>query len=86
MELSRNAVGKIPTEANDLNATTVNKIGLQADAVLKKSIDLNNAGGDKAAQEAADNYAFALMMLAAILGVAVHHRYRRQLLSGSRRI
>jgi methyl-accepting chemotaxis protein len=34
----------------------VNKIGLEADAVLKKDIDLNNAGGDKAAQEAADNY------------------------------
>ena len=67
MELSRNAVGQIPTEANDLNATTVNKIGLQADAVLKKSIDLNNAGADKAAQEAADSYASALMMLAVIL-------------------
>jgi methyl-accepting chemotaxis protein len=71
MELSRNAVGQIPTEANDLNATTVNKIGLQADAVLKKSIDLNNAGADKAARDAADNYALALTMLAAILGGAV---------------
>ena len=71
MELSRNAVGQIPTEANDLNATTVNKIGLQADAVLKKSIDLNNAGADKAARDAADNYALAFMMLAAILGAAV---------------
>ena len=71
MELSRNAVGQIPTEANDLNATTVNRIGLQADAVLKKSIDLNNAGADKAARDAADNYALAFMMLAAILGAAV---------------
>jgi methyl-accepting chemotaxis protein len=71
MALSRKAAGKIPTEAHDLNTTTVNKIGLDADAVLKKDIDLNNAGGDKAAQEAADNYAFAFMMLAAILGVAV---------------
>src|SRR5215208_5988526 len=71
MELSRKAVGQTPTEANDLNATTVNKIGLQADAVLKKSIDLNNAGADKAAHEAADSYASALIMLAAILGAAV---------------
>ena len=71
MALSRKAVGQMPTEAHDLNTTTVNKIGLDADAVLKKDIDLNNAGGDKAAQEAADNYAFAFMMLAAILGVAV---------------
>jgi methyl-accepting chemotaxis protein len=71
MALSRGAAGKLPTEAHDLNATTVNKIGLEADAVLKKDIDLNNAGGDKAAQEAADNYAFAFMMLATILGMAV---------------
>jgi len=71
MALSRKAAGKTPTEAHDLNSTTVNKIGLEADAVLKKDIDLNNAGGDKAAQEAADNYAFALMMLATILGAAV---------------
>jgi methyl-accepting chemotaxis protein len=71
LELSRNAVGQIPTEAHDLNATTVNRIGLQADAVLKKSIDLNNAGSDKAARDAADSYAFAFIMLAAVLGVAV---------------
>jgi methyl-accepting chemotaxis protein len=71
MALSRGAAGKMPTEAHDLNTTTVNKIGLEADAVLKKDIDLNNAGGDKAAQEAADNYAFAFMMLATILGMAV---------------
>jgi methyl-accepting chemotaxis protein len=71
MALSRKAAGHMPTEAHDLNTTTVNKIGLEADAVLKKDIDLNNAGGDKAAQEAADNYAFAFMMLATILGMAV---------------
>jgi methyl-accepting chemotaxis protein len=71
MALSRKAAGQMPTEAHDLNTTTVNKIGLEADAVLKKDIDLNNAGGDKAAQEAADNYAFAFMMLATILGAAV---------------
>ena len=71
MALSRKAVGKIPTEAHDLNTKTVNKIGLEADAVLKKDIDLNNAGADKAAQEAADSYASALTMLAMILGAAV---------------
>jgi methyl-accepting chemotaxis protein len=71
MALSRAAVGKIPTEAHDLNTHTVNKIGLEADAVLKKSVDLNNAGADKAASGAADDYASAFMMLAAILGVAV---------------
>jgi methyl-accepting chemotaxis protein len=71
MELSRQAVGRVPTEAHDLNTQTVNKIGLDADAVLKKDIDLNNAGADKAAQEAADSYATAFMMLAVILGAAL---------------
>ena len=37
-------------EAHELNTKTVNKIGLEADAVLKKDIDLNNAGADKAAR------------------------------------
>jgi methyl-accepting chemotaxis protein len=71
MELSRNAAGNIPTEAHDLNTTTVNKIGLDADAILKKSVDLNNAGADRAAREAADSYTAALVMLALILGAAV---------------
>ena len=71
MELSRKAAGAAPTEAHDLNTTTVTKIGLQADAVLKKSIDLNTAGADEAAQEAADSYVAAFTMLAAILGAAV---------------
>src|SRR5436190_12484409 len=71
MALSRKAVGKIPTEAHELNTKTVNKIGLDADAVLKKDIDLNNAGADKAAQDAADSYSFAFLMLAIILGAAL---------------
>ena len=71
MALSRKAIGKIPTEAHDLNTKVVNKIGLDADAILKKDIDLNNSGADKAAQDAADSYASAVMMLAAILGAAV---------------
>jgi methyl-accepting chemotaxis protein len=71
MELSRQAVGRVPTEAHDLNTQTVNKIGLDADAVLKKSIDLNNTGADKAGANAADHYAQAFMMLAIILGAAI---------------
>jgi methyl-accepting chemotaxis protein len=67
MALSRKAVGKIPTEAHELNTKTVNKIGLEADAVLSKDIDLNNRGADKAAQDAADSYGSALTMLATIL-------------------
>jgi methyl-accepting chemotaxis protein len=71
MALSRKAVGKIPTEAHELNTKTVNKMSLEADAVLKKDIDLNNTGADKAAQDAADSYGSALMLLALITGAAV---------------
>src|SRR4029077_2646528 len=71
MALSRKAAGQPPREAHELNTRTVNKIGLEADAILKKDIDLNNAGADKAAQDAADSYAAALMMLAVILAAAV---------------
>jgi methyl-accepting chemotaxis protein len=71
MALSRKSAGKIPHEAHELNSRTVNKIGLDADAILKKSIELNNTGADKAGKDAADNYSSAFMILAAILGVAV---------------
>jgi methyl-accepting chemotaxis protein len=71
MALSRRDAGKFPREAHDLNTKTVNKIGLQADDILKKDIDLNNTGADKAAADADANYSFAFAMLAAILGVAV---------------
>jgi methyl-accepting chemotaxis protein len=71
MALSRKAAGQTPREAHELNTKVVNKIGLEADAVLKKDIDLNNAGADKAAQGAADSYSSALMMLAVLLAAAV---------------
>jgi len=71
MALSRRDVGKIPHDAHELNSKTVNKIGIDADAVLKKDIELNNTGADKAASDAADNYSSAFAMLAAILGAAI---------------
>ena len=71
MALSRKSVGKIPHEAHELNSKTVNKIGLEADAVLKKDIEFNNTGGEKAGREAADSYASAFAVLAAILGVVI---------------
>jgi methyl-accepting chemotaxis protein len=71
MALSRKEAGKIPHEAHELNTKTVNKIGIESDEILKKDIDLNNGGADKAAQDAADNYASAFMMVAVILGAAV---------------
>jgi methyl-accepting chemotaxis protein len=71
MALSRRDVGKIPHDAHELNSKTVNKIGLEADEVLRKDIELNKVGADKAAQDAADNYSFAFAMLAFILVAAV---------------
>jgi len=71
MALSRKDPGHFPHEAHELNSKTVNKIGIDSDEILKKDIDLNNAGADKAAADAADNYSSALMMLAIILGVAI---------------
>jgi methyl-accepting chemotaxis protein len=69
--LSRKTPGKFPHEAHELNTKTVNKIGLDADALLKKSIELNNTGADKAGKDAADNYTSAFEKLAAILGIAI---------------
>jgi methyl-accepting chemotaxis protein len=71
MALSRKEAGQVPLAAHELNTKTVNKIGIESDEILKKDIDLNNKGADMAAQDAADNYAFAFMMLAVILGAAV---------------
>ncbi|WP_128924524.1 methyl-accepting chemotaxis protein [Bradyrhizobium guangxiense] len=71
MALSRKEAGKIPREAQELNSKTVNKIGLQADEVLNKDIELNTKGGEQAAQDAADSYANALMLVSVILGLAV---------------
>ena len=51
MALSRKSAGKIPHEAHELNSRTVNKIGLDADAILKKSIEPNNTGADKAGKD-----------------------------------
>ncbi|NEV02272.1 methyl-accepting chemotaxis protein, partial [Bradyrhizobium uaiense] len=71
MAISRKEVGKLPHEAHELNTKVVNKIGLEADEILNKDIELNNVGAGKAAQEAASNYGSALMMVAAILGIAI---------------
>ena len=71
LALSRNSAGKIPHEAHELNAKTVNPIAIKADAILKKDIDLNNAGAATASKDAADDFGSAFAMLAAILGAAV---------------
>ena len=71
LALSRKSPGKFPHEAHELNSKTVNKIGIDADAVLKKDIEFNNTGADKAATDAANNYSSAFMMVVAIIGIAL---------------
>jgi methyl-accepting chemotaxis protein len=71
MALSRKAAGQIPHEAHELNTKTVNKIALSSDDILKKDIDLNDVGADKAAKDASDIYSFALALVACILAAAV---------------
>jgi methyl-accepting chemotaxis protein len=71
MALSRRDVGKIPHDAHELNSKTVNKIGLEADDVLRKDIELNKAGADKVAKDAADNFSFSFAILAFILLAAL---------------
>ncbi len=69
--LSRKEAGKLPREAQELNTTKVNKIGLASDAVLTKDIELNTKGGDKAAADAVDTFYYAFLLVAIILGLAV---------------
>jgi methyl-accepting chemotaxis protein len=71
LELSRKSAGQLPKEAHDLNTQKVNKIAMEADDILKKDIDLNNAGADKSARDAAASFSSAFMMLAIILGAAI---------------
>jgi methyl-accepting chemotaxis protein len=71
MALSRKTPGKFPHEAHELNSKTVNKIGLDADDILKKDIEFNDTGANKAATDAANNYSSAFMMVAAIIGIAL---------------
>ncbi|PDT90277.1 methyl-accepting chemotaxis protein, partial [Bradyrhizobium sp. Y36] len=69
--ISRKEAGKVPHDAQELNSKTVNKIGLAADEVLTKDIELNTKGGEQAAAEAADTFYYAFMLVAIILGAAV---------------
>src|SRR5215475_8754211 len=64
MALSNRDVGKVPHDAHELNSQKVNKVGIEAYNILKKDIDLNNTGADRAKDDAAASYSSALMMVA----------------------
>jgi methyl-accepting chemotaxis protein len=70
MDLSRKSAGKMPQEANVLNTKTVNPIGLKADELLNKDIELNLKGSDAAGAEALASYDAAYMMVVAILAIS----------------
>jgi methyl-accepting chemotaxis protein len=70
MDLSRKSAGKMPQEANALNTKTVNLIGLKADELLNKDIDLNNKGSEQAGKDAEANYESAYLLVAIILAVS----------------
>jgi methyl-accepting chemotaxis protein len=71
LALSRKEAGHLPREANELNSRKVNKLLTDADAILKKDIELNNKGADKAYQDAAASYSSALWMVTVILAVTL---------------
>ena len=70
MELSRKSAGKIPQEANVLNTKTVNPIGLKADELLNKDIELNNARRRHGRSRRSRHIHAAFLMLAVILVVS----------------
>lgn len=71
MAISRKNTSTSHKEANALNMNTVNPIGLKADEILKKDIELNIQGSDTAGKEAGETYSLALKLMAAVLGFAV---------------
>ena len=71
LALSRKAAGEFPREANELNSRKVNKMLTDADVLLRKDIELNDKGADKAYQDAAASYSSALWMVTAILAVTL---------------
>jgi methyl-accepting chemotaxis protein len=71
LELSRRDAGRYPKDARDLNLKVVNKIGMRADQVLNKDIDLNNQHADGLSVGAVEIYSSSLMLLLGILGVAL---------------
>jgi methyl-accepting chemotaxis protein len=71
LAMSRQEAGQVPRQANELNSRKVNRLLTEADAILKKDVELNNSGADRAFREAGESYSSALVMVAVILAVAL---------------
>jgi methyl-accepting chemotaxis protein len=70
LKLSRASVGRPAREANELNGGTVNAIGLKADDLLNRDIDLNNAGAAQAEADAAATFRTTFMAMVAVVAIA----------------
>jgi methyl-accepting chemotaxis protein len=68
VELSRK--NGLSRETLELNKQMI-KVGNDADAILEKDIELNNAGAERDAKSAEETYSSVLTMLAVIVGLAV---------------
>jgi methyl-accepting chemotaxis protein len=66
LALSRKAIGQTSREAEALNAGRLHKISSEADAILKKDIDLNNTGAATETKRSADTYNSALILMAIV--------------------
>src|SRR5262245_33928914 len=53
---SRNSVGRIPVEASELLTKSVAVMAAESDKILKRDIDLNDAGAETATKAAAEGY------------------------------
>ncbi|HEY0330686.1 MAG TPA: methyl-accepting chemotaxis protein [Rhodopseudomonas sp.] len=71
LALSRDSIGRIPTEAHALNTKMVNPIAIKADDILQRDIDLNNKAADAAGTAAIATYDSAFQLTLIILGLAV---------------
>jgi methyl-accepting chemotaxis protein len=67
--LSRKNSGTSTHDAHEMNMISVNLIGLKADKILEKSIELNNKGADAAGTQATTSYQFAFLIVSVILGI-----------------
>lgn len=71
MALSRQSVGKSTREAHELNTKTANAIGIKADEVLQKDVDLNNKGAETAGKDASESYALAFKLVIGAIGAVI---------------
>ena len=69
--LSRQSIGRIPTEASDAISKKVAVIAAESDAILEKGINFNNTGADTATRQAAEGYAFAFWLVLSIVAAVV---------------